>query len=514
MNIIDTKQIVLIPSQSSDSLIGAGVIHNGRTLITHTRQPIEETALKTLVLWQKIALTFCLSLLALGIIFKPLLTATLLVAFLTFIYFSDLVFSLILMIKSLSSPPELTFSLEELSNIDERELPVYSVLCPLYKEAKVLPQFVEAMSKIDWPKDRLEILLLLEEGDEETIAAAEAISLPEHIKTIIVPASQPKTKPKACNYGLSLATGEYLVIYDAEDRPETDQLKKAYLGFKRVGKEVVCLQAKLNYYNPNQNLLTKLFTAEYSLWFDLTLLGLQSINTVIPLGGTSNHFRINILRKLGGWDPFNVTEDCDLGVRLFKYGYKTSIIQSTTYEEANSNFKNWLRQRSRWIKGYWQTYLVHMRSPLTFLKKSGKHFFVFQLVMGARMTFMLINPFLWLITISYFVLNPLVGDLIETIYIPVVFYPAVFTMVFGNFLYIYNYMIGCAIRKKWDLIKYVYFIPVYWLAAFWAAMIAFYQLLVKPHFWEKTHHGLHLNKQAKPKEELEAALVNVETVKT
>lgn len=513
MNLVNTDRIVLIPPESTGSLIGAGIIDRGRTLITHNRQPIDETALRTLVAWQKVFILSLLSFFAIGLALRPLLTATVLVAFLTFVYFADLVFSLFLVIKSLVAPPQLIVSQKEIEEISSADLPVYSVLCPLYREAEVLPQFVEAISQIDWPKSKLEVLLLLEEGDEETINAAASLALPDYIRTIIVPASLPKTKPKACNFGLSLATGEYLVVYDAEDRPEKDQLKKAYLGFKKVDESVVCLQAKLNYYNPYQNLLTKLFTAEYCLWFDLTLSGLQSINTVIPLGGTSNHFRINVLRKLGGWDPFNVTEDCDLGVRLFKQGYKTSIIESTTYEEANSNFKNWLRQRSRWIKGYWQTYLVHMRHPIEFFKKSGRHFFIFQLVMGARMTFMLINPLLWLVTISYFVLNHYVGAIIETIYVPVVFYPAVFTMVFGNFLYIYNYMIGCAIRKKWDLIKFVYLMPGYWLAASWAAMIAFYQLALKPHFWEKTRHGLHLGK-TEARGETVLGSIDVETVKT
>src|SRR6185436_4286234 len=153
-----------------------------------------------------------------------------------------------------------------------------------------------------------------------------------------------------CNYGLHFAKGEYLVIYDAEDIPDPLQLKKAFLAFQKLPSNVACLQAKLNYFNSDQNLLTRFFTAEYSLWFDVILTGLQSIETTIPLGGTSNHFKTKILKQLKGWDPFNVTEDCDLGVRLFKQGYKTAIIESTTLEEANSNTKNWIRQRSRWIK--------------------------------------------------------------------------------------------------------------------------------------------------------------------
>jgi len=276
-------------------------------------------------------------------------------------------------------------------------------------------------------------------------------------------------------------------------------LKKAYLAFKRYNGKLFCLQGKLNYYNPKQNLLTRLFTAEYSLWFDVILPGLQSIEATIPLGGTSNHFRTEDLKKIHGWDPFNVTEDCDLGVRLFKAGYKTGILDSMTYEEANSRVNNWIRQRSRWIKGYLQTYLVHTRHPIHFLKKHGIQALVFQLVIGTRMTFMLINPFLWSATILYFIAYKFVGPAIDALYPVPIFYMAVVSLVFGNFMYLYNYMIGCAKRKNWSLIKYVFLAPIYWILASIAAVVASHQLIFKPHYWEKTHHGFHLAKEEEEK---------------
>jgi cellulose synthase/poly-beta-1,6-N-acetylglucosamine synthase-like glycosyltransferase len=246
-------------------------------------------------------------------------------------------------------------------------------------------------------------------------------------------------------------------------------------------------------------LLTRFFTAEYSLWFDVILPGLQTVQTALPLGGTSNHFKVNVLRELKGWDPFNVTEDCDLGIRLFKKGYKTAMIDSTTLEEANSNTKNWLRQRSRWIKGYMQTYLVHMRNPYQFFKEFGVHALLFQLIIGARISFMLINPILWLMTVAYFALFAFVGPAIEALFPSYILYMAVFSLIFGNFLYIYNYMIGVAKREHWPLMKFVFLIPLYWLLASAAATIAFYQLLTKPHYWEKTNHGLHIKKVAEEK---------------
>src|SRR6185437_2445894 len=198
---------------------------------------------------------------------------------------------------------EITATEEEIKSLKEKNLPVYSILCPLYKEAHVIPQFLEAIKKMDYPKEKLDVMLLLEEDDTHSIETVKKMELPLFVRTIVVPHSLPKTKPKACNYGLSHAKGEYLVIYDAEDMPDPLQLKKALIGFGKTGREVVCLQAKLNYYNPHQNLLTRFFTAEYSLWFDVTLTGLQAANTSIPLGGTSNHFRTNDLKSLEGWDP-------------------------------------------------------------------------------------------------------------------------------------------------------------------------------------------------------------------
>jgi glycosyltransferase involved in cell wall biosynthesis len=254
------------------------------------------------------------------------------------------------------------------------------------------------------------------------------------------------------------------------------------------------VQAKLNYYNPHHNLLTKLFTAEYSLWFDVSLTGLQALNTTIPLGGTSNHFRTKDIKRLQGWDPFNVTEDADLGIRLFNEGYKTAIIDSTTYEEANSRVKNWIRQRSRWIKGYMQTYLVHTRKSIGFQGKEPKHALLFHLLMGGKISFILINPFLWIATISYFVLNQYVGETIEYLYPSTVFYMAVTSLVFGNFLFIYYYMIGVIKREQWNLVKYVLLIPFYWILISVAGYMAIYQLLFKPHYWEKTIHGFHLKK--------------------
>lgn len=481
-----------MPPHAPESMMGAGVGFKRKQFITHTTLPHNKSAIRTFLLRQKMFVGLLLFLVGAGLVLNTINTLEVVIAILSTIYFLDTVFNAGLILKSLKSPQEIVVNKKELENLSESNLPIYTILCPLYKEAHIIPQFIDAISKISWPKNKLDVILLLEEDDANSIDVAKRMGLPSYVRIAIVPDSQPKTKPKACNYGLSIAKGEYLVIYDAEDIPDVMQLKKAYMSFAKAEPEIKCLQAKLNYHNPHQNLLTRFFTAEYSLWFDVTLTGYQSINTSIPLGGTSNHFRTKDLLELQGWDPFNVTEDADLGVRLFKHGYRTAIIDSTTLEEANSKWGNWIRQRSRWIKGYMQTYLVHTRDPYSFFKSNKQHSFLFNLIFGGKIAFILINPILWLATFSYFAFYAYVGPAIERLYPSIIFYMAGTSLVLGNFLYLYYYMIGCMKREQYGLIKYIFLVPFYWLMISVAGFYALFQLILKPHYWEKTTHGLNL----------------------
>ncbi|MCL5090654.1 MAG: glycosyltransferase [Patescibacteria group bacterium] len=472
-----------------------GFNFRGTNFMTYNNLSFRESAFFNFSLWQKIVLITLMTVILLGIVFRLQLFLVISIALLTFLYFANLIFDFFLIFSSFWKNSELFITNNEIRYLDEDLLPVYTVFCPLYKEWEVIKQFISAISQLDYPKDKLQALLLLEENDKRTIEEARRITLPEYFQIVIVPDSLPKTKPKALNFGLKMAKGKLSVIYDAEDIPDKDQLKKAYLAFQKVDKKTICIQAKLNYYNPRQNLLTKLFTAEYCLWFDLILPGLQSIEAPIPLGGTSNHFLVSELKKLQGWDPFNVTEDCDLGIRLAKYGYKTKIINSTTFEEANSKPLNWYRQRSRWIKGYIQTYFVHMRDLKKFFNHNKKsNFFIFQLVVGGKVLSIFINPLMWLLTLSYFLFRPTLGKFIEPLFPPFVLYLGVICLVIGNFLYLFYYMIGCAKRNYFDLVKYVFFIPFYWLGMSISGWKSLYEIIAKPHYWAKTVHGFHLNK--------------------
>lgn len=479
--------------------LGNGIFHKGSIFVTHSNLHHRHSAIRTFYHHQKFFIFLVLALIAWGVFLNFKTTLIIIIAAVSLLYFADLLFNLFLIIRSFQRPMEVVITKKEVASLRDEDLPVYTIFCPLYKEWQVIPQFSAAIARLDWPKDKLDVQFLLEENDPVTIAEARRMNLPPHFRILVVPHGEPKTKPKACNYGLCHARGEYAVIFDAEDVPDTDQLKKAYLTFqKQKDERIICAQAKLNFYNVRQNLITRLFSAEYALWFGLVLTGLQSIKSPIPLGGTSNHFRTSDLRKLNGWDPFNVTEDCDLGIRISKMGYHTAIFNSNTMEEATSQLGNWMRQRSRWIKGYMQTYLVHMRRPHEFMSDlHNVHIITFQLVVGGKVLSMFINPLMWTITILYFSFRSTLGPFIEPFFPGPVLYIAVFSLIFGNFLYVYYYMIGCAKREQWDLIKYVFLVPFYWLLMSIAAWKALWQLIFKPHYWEKTVHGFHLGKPEK-----------------
>jgi glycosyltransferase XagB len=386
--------------------------------------------------------------------------------------------------------PVLGFTATELREVSPGSLPGYSILVPLYREERVLPALLAKLSALDYPADRLQVLLLIEEDDELTRAGLARIELDSRFEIVLIPPSQPRTKPKACNFGLAYAEGEFCVIYDAEDRPEPDQLRKAVAAFRVLPQWVVCVQAELQYWNPWTNWLTRCFAAEYALNFSLVLRGLDRFRLPIPLGGTSNHFRAEALRELGAWDPYNVTEDADLGMRIARRGWGVRMMTSVTEEEANSRVGNWIRQRSRWIKGYYQTWLVHMRSPLRLWSDLGpRQFCAFQLTLGFPVLTGLLNPVFWALTLVYLVSGPAhIGALFPA---PVL-YLGVFAMLIGNLLMVYSMMAGCMDRGLYGAVRSMTAIPVYWALISVAAYKALLQLLrpSRRHYWELTEHGL------------------------
>ena len=421
-------------------------------------------------------------------IVEPIDLVIVCVGTITLVYLAMVTYRFTLFVRSSKTDVVLTITDEEARQYPDELLPDYTILIPAFREPEVISRLIEHIANIEYPESRLDIKVLIEADDHETIDAIGDADPGQHFELVFIPPAEPRTKPKALNYGLSLATGDLLAVYDVEDIPDPLQLRRAAVAMSRLGPEVGCLQSKLSYHNPDQNLITRWFTIEYTMWFTFFLPGLASINAPIPLGGTSNHFRRSVLRLLGGWDPYNVTEDADLGIRMFREGFRVGILDSTTDEEANSDFVNWIKQRSRWYKGYLQTLVVHLREPRVLVREVGWGGFVnFCLFVGGTPTLALLNPVFWLLTATWFASQP---HFIEEIFPAPIYYIGLACWAFGNFLLLYLTVISCRLSRRTGLLWAALLVPLYWVMMSIAAVKAVWQLAFSPTHWEKTVHGL------------------------
>lgn len=445
------------------------------------------SASKPLIGWQKPVLVALLAMVIAFGIWRPLQTTVTLIGLCTLAYLLTLGDRVLIFKRGLASRP-IVIPDDVARAIPDEDLPPYTILVPAYNEPEVVGDLIAAMDALEYPRDRLQVLLLLEADDQTTIDAAKACGESDVITILLVPPAEPRTKPKACNYGLHFATGDIVTIFDAEDLPEPLQLRRVVAAFRDLPDNVACVQAKLVYHNGHQNLLTAWFTAEYALWFGYLLPGMMVSTSPIPLGGTSNHLRRDILRRIGAWDPFNVTEDADLGLRIASNGYHTAVIDSYTLEEANSDAINWIRQRSRWYKGYLQTWLVHIREPVKLYRTLGLRSFVrFNLVLAGTPIIAVLNLLFWFITVLWFLGQPAV---VGSVFPPLIYFPALIAMIIGNFTVMYMNMIALREDDRSDLLLAALSVPLFWLMMSIAAAKGAYQMLRQPSFWEKTFHGL------------------------
>lgn len=368
-------------------------------------------------------------------------------------------------------------------------LPVYTVMVAVYREAAVVPQLIAALDAIDWPRSLLDVKLVCEADDHETIEAIRLAGPGCHVEVVTVPAMAPRTKPKALTYALAGARGEFLTIYDAEDRPHPQQLREAYHAFRLGPPDLVCLQAPLVIGNAGDSWISAVFALEYSALFRRLLPALGFYRLPLPLGGTSNHFKTALLKHSGGWDPYNVTEDADLGMRLCRMGFRSSTLTLPTYEDAPTEFGVWLAQRTRWYKGWLQTWLVMMRHPLRTAREMGPlSFLVFQLLVGGMLVAALSHPGLIIfITLSVLSLMQIPAPQ------PNLFTTMMLAMDIFNILgsYAVFFVLGATpmsdrekkgVGWKWAMI------PVYWMAVSLAAWKAVIELRLKPFHWNKTPH--------------------------
>jgi cellulose synthase/poly-beta-1,6-N-acetylglucosamine synthase-like glycosyltransferase len=366
-------------------------------------------------------------------------------------------------------------------------LPKVSILVPLYKEAEILPKLVDRLSRIDYPKELLEICLILEAGDQKTANAVQETTLPTWIRVITAPPARLRTKPRAMNYALDFCNGDIIGIYDAEDAPEADQITRIVQHFRRAGPEVACIQSYLDYYNPTQNWLARCFTIEYAIWFRLVLQGVERMRLPVPLGGTSVFFRRHVLEELGAWDAHNVTEDADLGMRLARFGYRCAFEATTTYEEANCHTIPWIKQRSRWLKGYAMTWITHMRNPRALWRDLGaKGFLTFNVILLGTLSSFLLAPAIWSFWLISLGFTPKFFDLLPE------FSWQLLTVVFigSEILHAILGVVATSGKGHRKLIAWVPTMVFYWPLGTIAAYKAIYELLLAPFYWDKTKHGI------------------------
>nr|WP_315901366.1 glycosyltransferase [Rhodococcus sp. BP22] len=451
------------------------------------RNPLASAAI-AFVPWQKYTAISIAVLTLVSALLNPVPTLLVLTVLCTLGYLAMMFDRLLIFSRGLDATAIVTVTDEQALAIPDELLPAYTILVPAYNEPEVVGDLIAAMTNLNYPPDKLQVLLLLEEDDDVTIDAAARSGVSQIVEVILVPAGDPRTKPKACNYGLHFATGTIVTIFDAEDLPEPLQLRRVIAAFDRLPDTVACVQAKLAFHNGSQNLLTGWFTADYALWFGYLLPGLMRSTSPIPLGGTSNHLRRDVIEQVGAWDGFNVTEDADLGVRIAASGYSTAVLDSITLEEANSDPINWVRQRSRWYKGYLQTWLVHMRRPVATVRALGP-------VGTYRLTLLLagtpisacINMIFWFTTAAWILGQP---ALVAALFPPYIYYFSLVSLIIGNVATIYMYLIASRESDNAYLLVPSLTMPLYWVMMSVAAIKGCWQLIRNPSYWEKTFHGL------------------------
>ena len=367
-------------------------------------------------------------------------------------------------------------------------LPKVSVLVPLLHEKEIAGKLIQRLTRLTYPKSQLEIVLVLEESDKVTQQTLARTELPSWITVIEVPsANELTTKPRALNYALDFCRGSIIGVWDAEDAPEPDQIEKVVTRFQDAPANVACLQGVLDYYNSRTNWISRCFTIEYASWWRMILPGVARLGLVIPLGGTTLFFRRPILEELCGWDAHNVTEDADLGIRLARHGYVTELIPTVTFEEANCRAWPWVKQRSRWLKGFAITWLVHMRDPRALLRDLGLiRFLGVQTLLLATFAQFAFAPLLW----SFWIL--LAGfehPVALTLGAPVALSMAWF-FVFTEGVNLAISLVAVSRREHRHLMPYVLTMPLYFPMAALSAYKAIKEIVAEPFYWDKTEHGI------------------------
>lgn len=374
-----------------------------------------------------------------------------------------------------------------LTEEDKQNLPVISVILPVYKEKEVLPQLCKRMAEMQYPPDKLDLIFIFEQGDDETIDAFVRMEKPAHFKGLVSPDVKPKTKPKALNVALRETKGEFLVIFDAETLPEKDQFMKAMAAFK-YSPQLDYVHCRIDVYNASVNWLTKMYTAEFAFFYNFFLPGLATVKSPTPISGHSVYFRREQLIKVGGWDAYNLAEDCDVGIRMFRNGYKNAtVLDSASWEQSTTKLGDWIKQRTRWMQGFVQTSMVNLRFPALLWKDLGSFrnvlMFVFHVPGGVFLNGL--NLIQWMMLIFWVVTN---DPIIQTIFTDVLLYLSVLSFFLANLMFTYFNLLGLYYRKYYAFVGLAMLSPLYWVLLSYATLRAIVRFFRQESTWDKTNH--------------------------
>jgi glycosyltransferase XagB len=475
---------------------------------THRRPPASPTASVLLSSGQRCAVLLILGATAAGICYRPRLATTVVVAACMAFYIVTALLKLVITLAGRGYRPPRSVGVWP----GDPALPAYAVLLPVYKEANMLHHLVSRVDELEYPRRKLLALLLIEHDDVETLEAARNLGIPDYhepglgtadgyLRIVVIPPGGPRTKPNALNVAMNIVVTEgceFVTVYDAEDRPAPDQLLKAAGTFRAAPSELACLQAELAFWNDDTNWVTALYWVGYKIHFTRFMPGLARLGLPIPLGGSSNHFRVSALLdaalRPGGqvWDPHNLTEDADLGARLAAGGYQVGLLPSITTEEAPVSASVVDKQQRRWKAGYIQTGLVHTRRPLRAMRRMGPfRWFCFNLlIFGVPVSFLL-NPLFIALTVVVLVTH---SALIAALFPTAVYYPSVAVLLLANLGLLYELVYTCLeeaehARGRFGLVRYMLLVPLMWLWMSRSTYLAVLELVAGKRAWHKTPHG-------------------------
>lgn len=401
---------------------------------------------------------------------------------LTVLYFFGICFRALLLVNSHKKDSIYTPTLKEIASLKDCNLPKITILAPNHNEKEqTLRGLINCVSSLEWPQDKLEVILLIRQEADDMLSALDRIGVPDNFRILKLGPHYPKNKASALNIGLAEVTGRQVIIYDSESRPEPQQLKKMWLAYLYSPADVVAISAIPVVSNPYASLVSGWFAAEYTSHYSDQAPGLARLGLPTPLSGHSVMLSTAVLRSIGGWDPFCVAEDCNLGIMLSRAGRRVRYVNSETKEEAPTNPIKWIRQRARWIKGFIQTYMVHMRSPMELIKNIGiTRFLAFQATIGMVPLTNVVNPIFWTTTTAYILTR---SEFIQSLYSPIIVLIGMLTMLAGTMMLLVSLQNASAKRGEYKNIKWMFLVPIYWTMMVIACFVGVYDLLKNPHSW-------------------------------